>query len=132
MTRYKSSLHALAILAASSSLACLAADALNAEQLKALYSGKTVEATNMTNNVSFTNYLSPDGRVAQVTKSGAKKKGTWRVDDSGKHCVQWEGDKEFCHTVVPQGDGTYKRYAGDKHVVTVHKVTDGNPFKLEP
>jgi hypothetical protein len=132
MSRHKSSLHALAILAASASLACFGADALNASQLKAMYSGKTFEATSQVNNVSFTNYFSPDGRVAQVSEKGDKKSGSWRVDESGKHCVHWDGDKEFCHTVVPQGDGTYKRYAGDKHVVTIHKVTDGNPLKLVP
>ena len=132
MSRNPSTLLALALLAATSSLDGLAADALNASQLKSLYSGKTVEATNMTNGVSFTNYLSPDGRVAQVTKDGEKKKGTWRVDDGGTHCVQWEGQKEFCHKVVPQADGTYRRYAGDKHVVTIHKIVDGNPLKLEP
>lgn len=133
MTLRRYSLRTLAVLAASSSFACLGADALNEAQLKSLYGGgKTVEATSITRGVSFTNYLSPDGRVVQVTKNGEKKKGTWRVDPAGTHCVQWAGEKENCHKVVPQADGTYKRYAGDKHVVTVHKVTKGNLLKLEP
>jgi hypothetical protein len=132
MSGNPSTLFALALLAATSSLDGLAADALNASQLKSLYSGKTVEATNVATGVSFTNYFSPDGRIAQVTKGSEKKKGTWRVDDAGTHCIQWEGQKEFCHTVVPQGDGTYKRFAGDKHMVTIHKIVDGNPLKLEP
>jgi len=127
------SLRMLAIFAASSTLTCLAADALNAAQLKELYGGgKTIEATGVASGVSFSNYLSLDGRIVQVTKSGEMKKGTWRVDDAGTHCVQWEGEKEFCHKVVAQGDGTYKRYAGDKHVVTIHKFMQGNPLKLEP
>jgi hypothetical protein len=132
MTLRKLLMRAPAFLIASSSLACFGAEALDASQLKALYSGKTFEATSLVNNVSFSNYFSPDGRVAQVTKKGDKKKGTWRVDGAGAHCVTWEGDKEFCHKVVPQGDGTYKRYAGDKHVVTIHKVVDGNPLNLQP
>lgn len=124
--------HVLAIAAALSPLACQAADALDASQLKSLFSGKTIEATGVLTGNSFSNYFSPDGRVAQVTKKGEKKKGTWRVDPSGTHCVTWEGDKEFCHKIVPQGDGTYKRYAGDKHLVTISKVVDGNPLGLEP
>lgn len=130
---YRTSLrYMLAIAAAASPLACQAADALDASQLKSLYSGKTFEATNVVTGASFTNYFSPDGRVAQVTKTGDKKKGTSRVDPAGTHCITWEGGKEFCHKVVPQGDGTYKRYDGDKHVVTVNKVVDGNPLNLEP
>jgi len=132
MKRRNSTLRSLAILVASSSLACLAADALDASQLQSLYSGKTFESTNLVNGVSFTNYFSPDGHVAMLTKSGDRKKGTWRVDQAGTHCVTWEGEKELCHKVVPQGDGTYKRYAGDKHVVTIHKVVDGNPLNLKP
>ena len=27
---------------------------------------------------------------------------------------------------------TYKRYAGDQHVATIHKFMQGNPLKLEP
>jgi len=130
---YRTSLrYMLAIAAASSSLPCQAADALDASQLKSLYSGKTFEATSMVTGGSFTTYFSPDGRVAQVTQKGDMKKGTWRVDPSGTHCVTFEGEKEFCHKVVPQGDGTYKRYAGDKPVVTISKVVDGNPRHLEP
>lgn len=130
---HRNSLHyLLAVAAAASSLTCQAAEALDASQLKTLYSGNTFEATNVVTGASFTNYFSPDGRVAQVTKKGDKKKGTWRVDPAGTHCLTWEGDKEFCHKVVPEGDGTYKRYAGDKHVVTVNKVLKGNPFNLEP
>lgn len=109
-----------------------AADALNTSQLKSLFAGKTLEATNVVTGVSFTNYFTADGRVAQVTNKGERKKGTWRVDPSGMHCVTWEGAKEFCHKVVPQADGTYKRYAGEKHVVTISKVVAGNPHNLEP
>lgn len=124
---------AFAVVAASASLACLAADALTPAQLKELYGGgKTLEATGVQSGVSFSNYLSPDGRIVQVTKSGNMKKGTWRVNDDGTHCVQWQGEKELCHKVVAQGDGTYKRFAGDKHVVTIHKVMSGNPLNLEP
>ena len=127
------SLRMLAVVAMSSALTCLAADALNAAQLKELYGGgKTFEATGVVSGISFSNYLSPDGRIYQVTKSGEKKKGTWRVNDAGTHCVQWDGEKELCHTVVAQGDGTYKRYAGDKHMVTIHKVMPGDPLKLAP
>lgn len=112
---------------------CLADDALSASQLKTLFGGgKTFEATNEERGISFTNYFSPDGRVAMITERGGKRKGTWRVDESGTHCVKWEDQSEICHKVVRQGDGTYKRFLGDKHVVTIHKVTDGNPNNIEP
>lgn len=133
MISFMHTMRTLAVVAASTSITCFAADALTPAQLKELYGGgKTIEATAVQSGVSFSNYLSPDGRIVQVTKSGQTKKGTWRVDDSGTHCVQWHGENELCHKVIAQGDGTYKRFDGDKHVVTIHKFMKGNPLNLEP
>lgn len=125
---------ALAALSIGLSAQCLAADPLDAQQVKALLSNKTLEATNEVRNVPLLTYFAADGQGAQRVGGGAARPraGKWRVDDKGRHCVKWEGQEETCHAIVPQGDGTYRRYDDSRHVVTIHKIHDGNPYNLQP
>jgi len=107
------------------SLQANAADALNAAQLKEMFSDKTVSATNAENKPQIT-YFSADGKMIQKAASGEKKLGTWRVDGKGLQCITWSGSAEVCSTVVARGDGTYQRLVGDKATVTIQKLRAGN------
>lgn len=109
-----------------------AAEALDATQLTALFSGKTVEAFHEQKKTKQTTYFSPEGRLVQANESGQIQKGTWRVDTAGTQCIQWEGDKENCSKVMPEGNGSYKRLINGKPVVTINKIVQGNPKNLQP
>jgi len=102
-----------------------AADQLNAAQLKEMFSDKTVSATNAENKPQTT-YFSADGKIIQKTPTGEKKQGTWSVNSKGEQCIAWSGAAEICSTVVARGDGTYQRMVGDKAVVTIQKMRQGN------
>lgn len=123
-------LSVLATLAFSNSVS--AAEALDAKQLTALFSGKTVEAFHEQKKTKQTTYFSPEGRLAQANENGQIQKGTWRVDTAGAQCIQWEGDKENCSKVMPEGKGSYKRLIDGKPVVTINKIVPGNPKNLQP
>jgi hypothetical protein len=107
------------------SLNAAAADQLNAAQLKDMFSDKTVSAVTADNKPQTT-YFSADGKIVQKTPTGEKKQGTWTVDSKGQQCITWSGSAEVCSTVVARGDGTYQRMVGDKAVVTIQKMRQGN------
>lgn len=109
-----------------------AAEALDAKQLTALFSDKTVEAFHEQKKTKQTTYFSPEGRSVQANDKGEIVKGTWRVDAAGSQCIQWEGDKENCSKVVPEANGSYKRLIDGKPVVTISKIVPGNTKNLKP
>lgn len=116
---------AAALATALVALNATAADQLNAAQLKEMFSDKTVSAINAENKPQTT-YFSADGKMIQKTANGEKKQGTWRVDGKGQQCIAWSGAAEVCSVVVARGDGTYQRLVGDKAVVTIQKMRQGN------
>jgi hypothetical protein len=107
------------------SLPAIAADQLNAAQLKEMFSDKTVSGVSA-DNKPMTTYFSADGKLIQKSASGEKKQGSWRVDNKGQQCITWSGSAEVCSTVVARGDGTYQRMVGDKATVTIQKMRQGN------
>lgn len=109
-----------------------AAETLDATQLTALFSGKTVEAFHEQKKTKQTTYFSPEGRLVQANENGQIQKGTWRVDTAGAQCIQWEGDKENCSKIMPEADGSYKRLIDGKPIVTISKIVPGNPKNLKP
>jgi len=102
-----------------------AAEQLSGAQLKDMFSDKTVSATTAQNKTQNT-YFSADGKMVQKAANGEKKQGVWRVDAKGQQCITWTGSAEVCSTVVARGDGTYQRLVGDKAVVTIQKMRQGN------
>jgi hypothetical protein len=86
----------------------------------------------MLKGINQTTYFSPDGKLVQANDKGAVQKGTWRVEAAGTQCIQWEGEKESCSQVAPQGNGKYERLVNGKAVVSINKIVDGNPKNLKP
>jgi hypothetical protein len=107
------------------------ADAMNADQVQALFAGKTAAVTVVANGLGQRTYFAKDGKLAQVNDKGERRSGTWRVDAGGSQCILWSGEKEVCDKIVPQGNGIYQRYRGAKHIVTINKIVDGNPYDLK-
>jgi hypothetical protein len=116
------------------------AEDLNAEQVKALLSGKTAYAWHEKKEFDITTYFAEDGTLVSVRKGGDKWKGKWRIDGNGMHCMQLfdpyseQPRKEHCRIVEKDGN-TYKRIKvkpnGRRiHIATYKKFADGNAENL--
>jgi len=108
------------------------AGVLNAQQINALFSGKTVVADYIDSKERVrVSYFSPDGRIQQV-RNGWLKRGTWKTREDGRLCVNLKGSRRDCRIIVQQGnaymqyvvklDGnhkyelTYTRFRSGKHL----------------
>ena len=120
---------------------------LSAEEVRALFSGQTVEGEFREGSKKhidpsgintfyepFVMYFSADGAVRSI-RGDVKKAGKWRVDEKGNHCVKWTGKKEGCAPITKEGR-VYKKYKrrGEgsriKWVKTFTKFRPGNPDSL--
>jgi len=120
----------LAVAAAATSLIAvqaMAADALTSAQIKEKFSNKTIDAVNHAKGgKSQLTYFSADGKITQKMPDGKMRAGTWRVSDKNQQCITWSGAKEVCSTLQARSDGGLDRIVGDKAVVTIQKMRDGN------
>jgi hypothetical protein len=81
---------------------------LNAWEVTALFSGKSVRAVlNENGRVSLT-YYNPNGELRQLRK-GKKRSGTWQVKKNGRICLQFGGKKKRCRIIVNEGPN-YSKY----------------------
>lgn len=118
---------------------------LSAEEVRALFSGQTVEGEFREGTQKYVDprgvstfyepfvmYFSTDGTVRSIRGGTAKKTGEWRVDEQGNHCVQWAGKKEGCAPITKEGR-VYKKYmtkSGGSRIKWVKTFTTfrpGNP-----
>jgi len=102
---------------------------LNAAEVTALFSGKTVESRlDETGRISLT-YYNPDGSLHQLQK-GRIRNGGWRVKDNGRICLQLEEKSESCRIIVNEGT-VYRKYIvkadGDHQpIITYTSFRNGN------
>ena len=84
--------------------------ALSAQQINALFSGKTVlsDSADAKEQVLIS-YFRPDGRIQQA-RNGWLKKGTWKSREDGRLCINLKGSRQDCRAIVQQGS-TYLQYA---------------------
>lgn len=108
------------------SFSAMAAGELSSAQLKEQFNNKTIDAVNKATGKPQTTYFAADGKISQKTADGKLKQGTWLVNNKNQQCITWAGEKEVCSTVSAKGDGTYDRIVGDKAVITIQKMRDGN------
>jgi hypothetical protein len=76
-------------------------------------------------------YYSPEGKVEQL-RNGVMRRGTWRVSNSARICLQMENLQEKCRIIVKEGN-EYKKYIvkknGDhQHSVSYRKFMQGKQF----
>lgn len=102
-----------------------AADALSNNAVKTLITGKTIKAEHLKKGFNFSVYFAKDGSVIREWQ-GDMQVGT-SFFKGNLHCIN-VGNGDKCATIVPNGDGTYKRLKGgdeDKHFINWLSFTDG-------
>lgn len=108
-----------------SSFQANAAEALSADAIKALISGKTVQAEHLKKGFKFKVYFTADGAATREWK-GDIQEGSYFFKGN-LHCIN-VGGGDKCASIVPNGDGTYKRLKGgneDKHFIDWLSISDG-------
>jgi len=109
------------------SFSAMAAGELTSAEIKDKFSNKTIDAVNHAKGgKSQLTYFSAGGQITQKMPNGKTRSGTWRVSDKNQQCITWSGDKEVCSTLQARSDGGIDRIVGDKAVVTIQKMRDGN------
>lgn len=107
---------------------CAADKTLTGDEVRALFSGKTVDYVHVTRGFRMSVYYADDGSMRGM-RDGNKTGGSWRVNDKGELCIEY-GKGDRCRHIVEE-DGEYRKYKeenGEKlHIVTYHTFTDGNP-----
>ncbi len=102
---------------------------LNRQELRELFSGKTVESVTAKKGRTSLTYYDPSGTVEQW-RNGITRRGKWRISKGARICLQMENLKEKCRIIV-QEEGRYKKYIVRKnghhqHSVTYRTFADGN------
>lgn len=87
----------------------LPAGTLNAAEVVALFSDRTVLTRTVTQKRESLTYYHPDGEVRQ-RRDGTTRRGFWRVRDDGRICMQMEEFREKCRIIVREADGGYRKY----------------------
>ncbi|MFV1973613.1 MAG: DUF995 domain-containing protein [Thiohalobacterales bacterium] len=107
---------------------CAAEKTLTGDEVKAQFSGKTVDYNHVTRGFRMSVFYEEDGSMRGM-RDGNTMRGSWRVNDKGELCIEYgEGDR--CRHIVEK-DGEYRKYKEENgkkiHIVTYHTFTDGNP-----
>lgn len=103
---------------------------LDAAQIKALYTGKTIQATHVPKQVPVKLYYDSNGEVRGLFASGKHGKTSWHVKEDGHICLL-VGGEDTCFSVVQKGNH-YQKFImkpdGKKILVfDVESFTEGNP-----
>lgn len=106
------------------------ANTLNAEQVKALFSDKTVEYRHKKLGFEFIVYHAPDGTLRGTRDGHPMGELQWSVNDQGELCIAYN-QKQSCYPIMHE-DGKYKKYTLDdngkrKILLTYRRFIDGNP-----
>ncbi|MFP3874941.1 MAG: hypothetical protein ACLFV1_10860 [Thiohalophilus sp.] len=107
-----------------------AAETLNADQVKALFSDKTVEYRHERLGFKFVVYHGPDGSLRGTRDGEPMSELRWSVNEQGELCIAY-GGKNRCQPIM-KDNGIYKKYVAGKDgkkktVVTYQRFIDGNP-----
>jgi len=97
---------------------------LSKEEAQALFSNKTFDGVNEIKGKNFKVYSSADGVHTLKKANGQTKEASWRIDNRGRHCVEFSREK--CSKVVTEGDGVYKKISYGEHTHTLKNFVDGN------
>ena len=96
---------------------------LDAGEVRALFSDRTVESVNQkTGRTSFT-YYRPDGRVLQQ-RYWSRRAGSWRVTADGRICLRFA--KERCRAIEYVNGRYYKRVPHKGRLIRYRRFMPGN------
>jgi hypothetical protein len=106
-----------------------AGEKLSSDELTVFYSDKTLTGVHFKRGLSKT-YYGVDGIVTSKSEDGTERVGKWWIDsDTNKRCIRWNHkNKDFCHYVERNNDGTYTLIHGKKgkKIVEIQSTQEGN------
>ncbi|MDZ7803654.1 hypothetical protein [Thiohalophilus sp.] len=108
----------------------VSAETLNAEQVKTLFSDKTVEYRHEKLGFEFVVYHAPDGTLRGTRDGQLMSELQWSVNEHGELCIAYNRNQR-CYPIM-RDDGKYKKYTVDdngkrKILLTYRRFIDGNP-----
>lgn len=102
---------------------------LDAAEVTALFSGKTVRSVLDENGRVSLTYYNPNGELRQLRR-GIKRSGSWQVRKDGRICLQFEGKKRRCRIIVKEGPAyskyIVKRDGNHQRILTYTSFRSGN------
>ena len=110
--------------------------ALNAEQIKGQFTGKSTVAKVADKERAEVYYFAEDGSVIEA-RDGFQKTGKWYVRDDGRLCIDLKGEHRDCRLIIKEGNN-YHQYAAKldgnhRYEQTYSDFRDGNQLlKLSP
>ena len=108
--------------------------ALSAEEITALVSGKTLEGTNPFKKFEIVTYFAPDGTFRRI-RDGEREQGTWSVTSNNELCMTRKRGTT-CRIMKKEGDVwnaykiPHKVMKPPSHERRWVRVLDGNPHNL--
>ena len=97
---------------------------LNANQVKKLVTGKTIQAKHNLEGFKFSVYFDKDNKTAFRKQKGSTTKINYMFKGD-KHCTQWK-DQIRCANIRANKDGTWSRInSSGKTVITWSSISDG-------
>lgn len=104
----------------------LASEALNADQIKSLFSNKTFDIHNVVKDKKLKAFDSANGKhLVYIPWKDKKSKRKWWVEGD-KHCTSHPKRSDSCKTIVSKADGVYHGITDGKHTHTLSNFRDGN------
>lgn len=103
-----------------------AQNSLGMAEVKALITGNTVHAQNLSNGLFLRAHYEPGGQFVVLRDDGAQFSGVWSVRANGTLCLIVSGEE--CGSIVKNADGTYTRMAGSAPAFKWLKITPGKDF----
>ncbi len=105
----------------------LAEKVLTADEVKALFSGKTFDGYNEIKGKSYKAYSDPNGTMIHQNRKRTKEF-EWKVDSQGQHCAIFPVGPR-CGIIVSVGDGIYHKMKDGEHINTLKNFVDGNQIE---
>jgi hypothetical protein len=126
----KTILSATAVLFFTLSSHVFSGDKLDGEQIKTLFSDKTVDIEKVDVDKKKKKYLSAytsaDGsRILYIPWKNKKSERKWWVEGD-QYCGSHPKNGDYCRDIVSAGDGTYHALVNGKHLRTFSNFRDGN------
>ncbi len=109
-----------------SSVLAMASEPLNADDIKALFSNKTFDIHNVTNDKKLMAYDSAEGKhLVYIPWKDKTSKRKWWVEDN-KHCTSHPKRGDNCKLIKPVGEGVYHGISDGEHTHTLSNFREGN------
>jgi hypothetical protein len=107
----------------------IAGERLTSDELKALYTDKTIVGVHFKRGPGKS-YYAPDGTIRSKRDNGSERMGKWWIDEAAaQRCVRWSDEnKDLCHYTERNGDGTHTliHSKDGKRLVEIKEALPGN------